>query len=1265
MKRNLLIFVLILLSSNLYAVQKAYFIENKGQWDREVRFLARLNGMNAWITDCGIVYDFYTKGDGKNNYELPITNYELLRDSGFGVLDFGKEDNGSRFPMHNSRKGHVVKMTFADGNKPSKLSESLELSESYHRKFIGINKSETYYNYFIGNDTSKWASYVPLYEEVLIKNVYEGIDVRYYFDNGMLRYDLNISPFANLNKFKMKFDGQDSLTINENGELVIGTSIGEVVNKNLIAWQKTKANKINCKFMTDENGFVGFGTNDYNKEMVLVIDPLIFSTFLGGNGSDWASHIALDKNNNIYISGQTRSTNFPTTIGAYDNSFNGDLQDITISKFNEDCSELIFSTFLGSDSTEYCQDITLDSSNNVLIIGYVANGNFPLTLNALDDSFNGGRYDGIICKLKRDGSDLLYSSFIGGNHYDYCNSINVDKNDNIFIIGETYSNNFPTTVGAFDESFNDPVDIFVCKMNIDVPILIYSTYIGGSLEDRIDNSFVDTQGNIVICGSTSSANFPSTSNIYDNSHNGGLDCYITKLNDNGSALIFSTFFGGSNNDILSSLTMDSNDNIYIAGLTYSDDFPISPNTYDSTFNDKANIFISKINNTGTQLLNSTFFGSSNADLGIHTYIGGIALDKFNNIIINGSSPVFVSTTPGAYCEEHDYKWDDIFLSKFDNNLSELLYSTYIGGSEDDQIYWHENLFIDNSGNALITGRTESPDFPVTLNSYDNTYNYGWDIFILKLDFTPHHRISIQRTYNDSYCAGDLLTIPFRATASYIEGNKFIAQLSDKNGDFTNPILLDSIIKSTSGNLILDTLWNVMIPVQIDYGSNYKIRIVSTDPLVIGYETNPGISINKKPEPILEGSNRVCAGNSYVYSVKPLEGHNYYWIVNGGEIVDSLYNSVIGVKWISQKSGTISLVDVINSTNCSNTVTMSVDVMPLPIPIISGTTNVISTCSVKYKSLIENNEYSCRWQASNGEIIGSNKFDSVLIKWDKPGKGTIKLVQENKLTGCIDSVNIEVMIEKYIEPELFGDTVVCEGDSKVYMTNLDNSFNKKWFVVGGVIIGSSTDSVINIIWTNPGIGILTIIQEDSLRGYCDTNNKEIIIKNLPEQPQITQQGKTLISSSESGNQWYKNGEIIENADGKEYTPDTTAYYTVIVTGENGCKSLFSKPYFFDITDVENHIGHTNNLRIFPNPANDILNIEYSINANSNVSLEIYDILGNKIKSADYGFVEAGKHNVILSLSKDEDNATKNLQSGMYYLVLRAGDVFMSAKFGVVL
>jgi PKD repeat protein len=299
---------------------------------------------------------------------------------------------------------------------------------------------------------------------------------------------------------------------------------------------------------------------------------LVFSTYLGGNSSEWVPDILVDSTGAVYIAGATISADFPTTPGAYDTTLNS--IDCYITKLNSAGTGLIFSTFLGGTNNDYLiKGIAIDSSGNICVSGQT-NGNFPVTAGAYDTTFNGGFYDTFIAKLNSSGSSLLWATYLGGNGGDYPERLFLDGSDQVYITGDTDSGNFPTTPGAYDTTLAG-TDIFVTKLDSSASTLIYSTLLGGSNYDNSGGITVDSRGYAFIAGMTLSNDFPVTADAYDTTSNGGFDAILTILNDTGTDIEYSTYFGGSSNDYGRDIALSGN-NLYVGGGTDSSDIPITP-----------------------------------------------------------------------------------------------------------------------------------------------------------------------------------------------------------------------------------------------------------------------------------------------------------------------------------------------------------------------------------------------------------------------------------------------------------------------------------------------------------------------------------------------------------------------------------------------------------------------------------------------------------------------------------------------------------------
>jgi len=494
---------------------------------------------------------------------------------------------------------------------------------------------------------------------------------------------------------------------------------------------KSEIQNLSSTSIGDTKSEYGFTVASYDHTKPLIIDPLLASTYLGGSGKDHGYSLALDTSGNVYVTGLTWSTDFPTTSGTYDTSSNG-YSDVFVSKLDGGLTSLLASTYLGGgDEREEGYSLSLDTSGNVYVTGNTRSSDFPTTSGAYDTSYNG--YANVfVSKLDSGLTSLLASTYLGGSGEEYGYSLTLDTSGNVYVTGDTWSTDFPTTSGAYDTSFNGGLnDVFVSKLDSGLTSLLASTFLGGSgssvfLYEEGYSLTLDTSGNVYVTGSTNSKDFLTTSGAYDTSYNGGYDVFISKLDSGLTSLLASTFLGEGAG---SSLALDTSGNVYVTGSTSSSDFPTTSGAYDTSYGGSGDVFVSKLDGGLTSLLASTYLGGNAPDSG-----NSLALDTSGNVYVTGTTySTDFPTTSGAYYDTSlDDSWGDAFVSKLDSGLTSLLASTYLGGNASDDGNF---LALDTSGNVYVTGWTGSSDFPTTSGAYDTSFNGGGfgDAFVSKLN----------------------------------------------------------------------------------------------------------------------------------------------------------------------------------------------------------------------------------------------------------------------------------------------------------------------------------------------------------------------------------------------------------------------------------------------------------------------------------------------------------------------------------------------------
>lgn len=663
-----------------------YFIRNNGQWPAEVVCLARLGRMDAWITSTGIVYDFYEM---------------------YGDAQTGPEQT----PVFDRRRGEVVRIRLHNAAATCTAQ--------------GLGEQAGKYNYFSGNDPAAWITGVPVYEEFYVKDILPGIDVRYYFDRGCLRYDYIVHPGADASLIRMQVQGSQGTSVNASGEWIFRTRFGEVAQKELTVYQLVNGQRqtVAARFTAYENT-VGFQLGAYDTRYPLIIDPLIWSTFIGGNGVDEGFDVAYDNALNAYLLGSTTSANFPSTPGAYDVSLAGS-KDMAVIKLSANGSSLIYATYIGGTGDEQGNALCLDASGNVYITGLSSSSDYPVTAGAYDMSAN-GMDDAVVTRLNATGNSLLSSTYLGGASSDIGYGVELDPSGFVYVAGRTSSSGYPVTAGSYDLSWNGGLDVFLTKLNANLTALDFSTFIGGASDEYTTGLDVDPLGNPYITGYTLSSAYPTTSGAYDQTYNGGYDIFVSRVNQFGFNLTWSTYLGTSADDISNGIVADSSANAYITGYTSATSgFPVTVGVYDGSANGSFDAYVTKFNNTGTALSYSTLYGGISADVGT-----AITLYGREAYITGWTSSADLPVSGDAYDNSANGGTRDAFVAKFNIFASVLVYASYLGGTGTDNGY---AIAVDHQGGMYITGSSTDASFPVSAGAYDNSFNGGTDAFLTKLN----------------------------------------------------------------------------------------------------------------------------------------------------------------------------------------------------------------------------------------------------------------------------------------------------------------------------------------------------------------------------------------------------------------------------------------------------------------------------------------------------------------------------------------------------
>lgn len=669
------------------------FEPNRGQTDARVRFLARGPGYALFLTSTEAV--------------LRLLHPQAGRARAGGELDVR--------PARQLIDAAVLRIKFVGANHRARVTAAWALPGKA--------------NYFVGNDPKRWRVGIPTYAQVRYQDLYPGIDLLFYGRQQQLEYDFVVAPGAHPRAITMAFDGTGSIEVDGEGDLILHTATGRVRQHRPRAYQEINGIRraVPARYVLHGNPHdrrVTFALAAYDPRRPLVIDPVLsYSTYLGGGGADSGNGIAVDGAGSAYISGATASTNFPT-VNPLQPGLGGQT-DAFVAKLNAAGSALVYATYLGGSVGDIAHGIAVDAAGSAVVTGTTLSSNFP-TLQAFQTA-SGGVDDGFVTKLSANGSALVFSSYLGGNGTDIGKRVALDGSGNAYITGYAGSSNFPTTAGAFQQSLAGPSDAFVAKVS-STGARVYVTLLGGFSSEYGHGIVVDASGNAYLTGQTNSTGFPTTRGAFQTTCNGcqsfRYDVFVTKFNAAGSALMYSTYLGGSIDDFGFGIAVDASGNAYVTGLAESSNFDTTPGAFDTTGTFDA--FITKVNAMGTGLVYSTYLGPGS---GPRSQGLDIALDTAGNAYVTGATrnTAFPLVNP-LQAAHGGAGADDAFVSQLNAAGTVLLFSTYLGGLSTDE---GRGIRVDASGNIYVTGQTFSTNFP-TANSLQATNGGSSDAFVARI-----------------------------------------------------------------------------------------------------------------------------------------------------------------------------------------------------------------------------------------------------------------------------------------------------------------------------------------------------------------------------------------------------------------------------------------------------------------------------------------------------------------------------------------------------
>jgi len=940
--------------------QGIIFIENKGQWAEEVKFAADIPGGKMFIEETSLTYSFANPDNSFKN----LSHAHLLTNSTSVA----------------SKERHAMKVEFVDAGSRNQT--------------IGVTPLITTYNYFLGSDTTQWASGVKGYKKVFINDIYEGIDLEISSDADRVKYDFKLAIGANPNCIQMQYDGTLGLEINEE-TLQITTpyhTLTEVIPASYASCGNRTRN-VESRYKL-EGKIVSFDVNGIEPDESLVIDPLlIFSTYSGSMADNWGNTATYDENGNGYAAGMTNPSRggtylgeFPATSGVFQEESGGGW-DVAILKFDSAGQDLLYATHLGGSGTEVPQSLLVNEAGELLVLGITGSTNFPVTSNAYDQSYNGGT-----------------------NHQ---------------------------LMGGVD--FQNGADLFVAKLSADGTKLLASTFIGGSLDDgrlegenplarnygdesRGDINF-DSQGNIIISSRTSSTDFPMT-NGFDSTYNGGItDALVFKLSKNLEQLIWSTYLGGSGTDVALSVKVDFEDNIFVAGGTTSADFPTTPNVLNPTYLGEVDGWVAHLLNDGSGLISSSYVGTPSYD-----QVFFLDIDSNNEVYLAGQTEGLYPISSGIFTQGTSGQ----FIHKVSANLENSIFSTVINSNDSAIPSISLTAFLVNDCNNIYMAGWGSPA--------QNFSNSGNNNFQLNTNGLPVSSDAFQPNSDGSsfylmVLSGDASELLY---ATHLGDQNSLVHVDGGTSRFDkHGIVYHSVCASCSGDSSFPTTDGAWSEKNGSIGCNNALFKFDLASLRARIQTNNLVL----DDPGLEGG---CLPLDIVFENFSIGGEIYEW--NFGDSQNRISTTLDTIIHTYKEAGvySVSLRATDPNTCISEDYAYTTITVSDPNFTLSDDVNICQGSSIQ---LYATGGSSYHWFPITGLSNGS-----VANPIASPNDTTTYVVEINNINGCkqVDSVTVNVVpsIEIDISIEQLN---LCEGSRKILVINNSiNATNISWDFGDGTI-----------------------------------------------------------------------------------------------------------------------------------------------------------------------------------------------------------------------
>lgn len=991
------------------------FIENKGQWPEQVLAATDLPNGRFYIERQGLTIDLYKLEEVKHNHQSNSPHQHAKR-----------------------TQRHVYKQKWINSSATPTIS--------------GAQKLPTKYNFFLGNDETKWASACNGYLNLTVENIYPNIDLVFYSSGEEIKYDFIVGENADPSLIQWKYEGIENLKVDRK-QILLHTSIGDIKEKTPVSYilnEDQEKNIIDIYYKRIANNIYGFDIPKEGASKKLQIDPtLTFSSLSGSQTDNFGYTASFDYKGFLYSGSSAFGNSYPTTVGAYDTQFNGGTVDIAISKFDTTGSFMVYSTYIGGNGDELPHSLIVDENEHLFVLGSTSSSNYPVTANAIQTTFMGGPSgqvfglgvayaagaDMIISKFSQDGSSLSASTFLGGtdadgfNHnlggsttenpliYNYADEvrgeIEFDNQGNIYVVSTTRSTDFPVTANTFQSVHGGKTDGVIVKVDNNLETIIWATFYGGSGYDAAQSIQVNSRNEVIFSGGTTSPNLPMPPSPVQGTFGGGrADGYIGRLTENGETLLSATYSGTNTYDQIYFVDLDLNDDIFILGQTqHTGSFF---HTGNRGFQEQGGgQYIAKYNTELTSQLWSTTFGTNGTGPNISPT--AFLTDACSRIFVSGWGSPNVSgsgllgtngmtTTSDAYQKTTD--GNDFYLLITDIDAQSLLYATYMGGASADEHVDGGTSRFDKRGivyqavcaNCRGVNSKNQGGFPTTTGAHSETNNSpNCNLAVFKFD-PDLNTVIADFDAEDPVCLPD----PVQFTNYSHFGEVFTWYF----GDGTTSSDINPAHEYTEAGV-----YDVTLVIENPNGCNVT-DTMTKQVLVLS------------PENITLRDTSICNGTEVQIGFKPLGNPDisYQWSPTTGLSNPNISNP------IAEPTITTTYTLQLNFAGaCTSTASQTVNVVNVEMEVPKDTL-FCDTTDIPYRLNANGfgtiDEYSWSENSSFNPLINANKSTS-FVDVSPQEKTTYYIKGHTYQCSLIDSVVVDIVPNINI-PNY--DNEICEGDS---------------------------------------------------------------------------------------------------------------------------------------------------------------------------------------------------------------------------------------------